>query len=329
MRISRVYHTDGFRVQVVAGLPPMWRLGMVLLAISGLLIAWFVHKLDPGGLKHFVPLGFAVIALAMGLGRFVYVIRPNAYVRFRLSLFGVPVLSQVVKASSFHSMEITEDQDGLVTLCFRDPAGNLRLTLSGFATWELAERVGGLFRIDESREAAAIRGFIEEVTMEQHWFSRWSAALLVFIVFCVMPGLSFLMGYTMDEAGYPTAAGAFLVFVTAYALRRDSGVLSVADDRSHIDRWTRHGWFRIMEYRQHLGEHAGQSMLRLRWDRAAWLIPLLLLAQAGCVVLACQYNTQLAREYAAPYRATPEFYDSEAVRQGAERFRQFQERRKE
>jgi hypothetical protein len=278
-------------------------------------------------LKHFVPFAFAVIALAMGLGRFVYAIRPNAYVRFRLSLFGIPVLSHVVKASSFHSMEITEDQDGSVTLCFRDPAGNRCLTLSGFPTWELAERVGGLFRIDEARQAVAIHGYIEEVIMEQQWFSRTAVVVLVAAVFCVMPGLALLMGWAMDELGYPMIAGACMVFLTAYAVRKDSGVLSVADDRSHIDRWTRHGWFRVLDYRQHLGERAGQSLLRVRWDHGAWLMPLLLLAQIACVFLVCRHNTQLAREHASPFHATPEFRDSEAVRQGTERFRQLREQR--
>jgi hypothetical protein len=176
---------------------------------------------------------------------------------------------------------------------------------------------------------AAVHGFIEEVFMEERWFSRMAAVFLVAVVFCVMPGLSFLMGWTMEEAGYPMTAGAVMTFVTAYAVRRDSGVLAVADDRSHIDRWTRRGWFRIMEYRQHLGELAGQSVLRLRWDPWAWLIPLLVLAQTACVFLACRHNTRLAEERAAPYHATPEFRDSEAVRQGAERFRQFREQRKE
>lgn len=314
-------------IQVTATPGPMWRIAMVLLAVAGAVIAKGVYDASPAGLKHFLPGALAVIALAMGLGRFVYTIRANAHVRFRLVLFGIPVLSQVVRASSFHSMEMEEQRDGSVTLRFRDPSGHPRLTIDGFSTREQAERIGGLFRIDGERQSAAIRGFVEEAVAEERWFSRGAAALLVAAVFCVMPGLARMMGYPLDEAGYPMTAGAFLTLCTAFAVRRESGLIAIADDRSHIDRWTRHGWFRILEYRQHLGEAAGQSPLRLRWDRGLWLMPLLVLAQVACVFLVCRQNTRQAAARAVPYHATPEFRDSEAVRQGAERFQQFRERR--
>ena len=327
MQISRVYHRDGHLPQVVTTLTPRQRLAMTTLAAAGMGMAWGVHWLDPDGLEHLIPLALAVIALGMGMGRFVYVIRGHANVMFRLELLGIPILSQVVSAKIFHKMEISEETDGSATLRFHDAANRPRLTLDGFPTRAMAERIGGLFRIDGEKQSVAVERFIEETIREDHWFSRGAAVVLTALVFCVMPGLALLMGWTLDGAIFQIVAGALMVLITTWAVRRDSGIIGVGEDKSHIDRWSRHGWFRIVEYREHLGDDAGQSMLCIRRDRSAWLLPVLALLQAACVFAICHHHTRQAELRASQRHATRESIDSEAVRKGAELLRKHREAR--
>lgn len=314
-------------IQVESGLPITWRCALVLSAVVCAVVTNMVYKANPGGFQHFIPVSIAVIALGLGLGRFIYTIRANDHVHFRLLLFGIPMLSQIVRASSFHSMEIQEERDRSVTLRFLDPSRHPRLTLSGFPTRELAERVGTLFPIDEERQGDAIRSYIEDSVADERWFSLRVALLLVGVVFCVMPGLAWMMGFTLDEMEYPITAGALITLFTACATKRESGIIAVAEDHSHIDRWTRYGWFRILEYRQQLGQLSEHYPLRLRWDHGLWFIPLAVLAQITCVFLVCRHLSQQAEAHALPYHATPEFRDSEAVRKGVERFQQLRKQR--
>ena len=81
-----------------------------------------------------------------------------------------------------------------------------------------------------------------------------------------------------------------MTLITAYVVRPDGGIISISREAGYIDRWSRKGWFRIIEHRQVLGDHPAVIPRRIRFDRTAPVIPLLLLAQAACIFLVTAHN---------------------------------------
>ena len=154
------------------------------------------------------------------------------------------------------------------------------------------------------------------------------AGVKVLISFCIMPTLVLLINGMMADLTGHLIAGLIVTLGMAYVVRRDGGIIAISREAGSIDRWSREGWFRIIEYRQVLGDHPAVIPRRIRFDRAAPVIPLLLLAQAACIYLVTAHNERREAELKKT-PGTPETvpYDSEAVRRGMEIFQETKRRR--
>lgn len=330
MRIQRVHQKPGSPIRIVT-LPSsgLARRGIAV-AIAGVALTALAAHLHPGRPYWIGFASLAFLAVAVATGRRVYVIRPQKLVRFKLEVLGVPVLSEVVHASSFHSYGVARDDDGTTMLRFFDPAGHPRLTLEGFRSQEVAERVAALFRMDEDHRAAAVANHIEGALAAPKECSRGFQIPVIGLVFLVMPFLAWLMGTPPEHLWTTVLSGCLLVAFAGLVVRPDQGVTGASLETGRIERWERAGWFRIRELTEILGDEPELRVRRVRFDKGLWVVLLLVVLQALCVFAITRAGGPAEHPTeGSPSQSAVPSADPEAVRKGVERFREMKRRQAE
>ena len=86
-----------------------------------------------------------------------------------------------------------------VSLLPMSPVHTTQATIDGFPSLDLAERVAGLFRLDDAHREAAMEHFIDESVTENRKLSPRFAGVKILITFCIMPTLVLLIKGTMAD----------------------------------------------------------------------------------------------------------------------------------
>ncbi|MES2657094.1 MAG: hypothetical protein V4689_00680 [Verrucomicrobiota bacterium] len=329
MKIHHTYHRREVRIEIVTSLAGKLRLAALGLAGCCAGLAFIAPMVSPKQTAILIPGTLAFLALAIALGRFVYLIKPGSHVRLRLTLLGIPVFSTYADASTFHSFAINTAGNGSADLRFTDAAGQPALTITGFPDLESAEQVATLFHLDEDHRKKAADNLIDHAVVAERSDSPWLGTAFVCLAFTVSPALAWLFREGMDGLGTHLIAGFFIVLIATYMTGRDRGIIAVSKDRGTIDRWERKGLFRRIEYRQHLtGDHE-PDFLGSRFDGRYPVIALLLLAQFAAIFGIVRRNETADRARSEETRQLEDRAQDEDVLKGAEKFQELLKQRKE
>jgi hypothetical protein len=329
MKIYHTYHRREVRIEIVTSLAGKLRLAALCLAGWCAGLAFVAPMISPKQTAVLIPGTLAFFALAVALGRFVYLINPGTDVRLRLTLLGFPVFSNVADASTFHSVAIRTADNGSADLRFTDAAGQPALTITGFPDPESAEQVAALFHLDEDHRKKAADNLIDQAVIAERSDSPWLGRAFVCLAFAVSPALAWLFREGMDGLVTHLIAGFFIILIATYMTGRDHGIMAVSKDGRTIDRWERKGLFQRIEYRQYLTGDQELNFLGSRFDGRYAVIVLLLLVQFAAIFGIIRRNENADRARSQETLKLQNRAQDEDVLKGAEKFQELLRQRKE
>ena len=230
MKIHHTYHHHEERLEIVTFIEGKQRLAALGLFAVFAVWTFIASKIDPKATATWLPGTLAFMALAIALGRFVYLIKPGSHVRFHLRLLGLPVYTGSIDAATFHSIGIIGEDGGSKDLRFMNAAGQPVLTIAGFPDPESAGQVAALFHIDEGHRKKASDKLIDRTFVSERRYSPWLGRVFICVAFGLSPILAGLFHKGMDGLWNHLVAGFFLVLIAAYVADRDHGIIAVSKD---------------------------------------------------------------------------------------------------
>ncbi|MES2922834.1 MAG: hypothetical protein V4819_14870 [Verrucomicrobiota bacterium] len=328
MKIHHTYHHHEERIEIVTQLEGKPRLAA--LGLFAAFAAWTViaFRMESKATATWVPGTLAFMALAIALGRLMYLIKPGSHVRLQLRLLGLPVFSVFIDAAKFHSIEIIREDSGSVNLRFENPAGQPVLTIEGFPDVESAGQVAALFHLDENHRKKAADKLIDDIVVAERRSSPWFGWGIIVVAFCLIPGLALMFGEGMDGLGTYLIVGFFLVLSAAYGTSQDSGIIAISKGGGYIDRWERRRLFQRIEYRQSLAGESDITLLGIRYDFRYLIIALLVLGQLSTIYLIIRRNEIADSIRHKKTQEVMDRFNDEDVRKGAEKFQELLKQRK-